>query len=75
MNVALCTFFCVQRHIHTLARTVAPQQTMRTRKKGAPGAAFREPMIIGIGDRRTGHGLVVRSAGYGWRLAAAGGAG
>jgi hypothetical protein len=37
MNVALCTFFCVQSHIHTLPGTPVQQRTSRTRGEGHLG--------------------------------------
>src|SRR5437763_15338511 len=46
MNVALCTSFCVQRHIHTLTGTLAPQRTMPTRRKGHPGPRSTTPAIV-----------------------------
>lgn len=57
MNVALCTFFCVQRHIHTLARDSGAATDDANEEKGASGAAFREPLIIGSVFTGIGDGL------------------
>ena len=36
MNVALCTFFCVQRHIHTFSSTLDPRRMVRMGRKVRP---------------------------------------
>src|SRR5262249_7320618 len=46
MNVALCTFFCAQRHIHTLARDTGTATDDADEEKGAPGPRSASPLII-----------------------------